>query len=99
MKEKIFMAIKIVSTCTISGAICLEVWNIFAIFTHQPLPDLLSIIFPISRFALAAHSIESAIAAAYAPSKNKLSFQFGIYTFFVGTVGLVELFDRSESSE
>jgi hypothetical protein len=99
MKEKIFTAIKVVSTCVISGAIGLEVWNIMAILTHQLLPDLLNIIFPISRFALAAHTIEGAIAAAYAPSKNKLSVRLGIYTFFVGTVGLLELFDRSESRE
>jgi hypothetical protein len=99
MKEKIFTAIKIVSTCAISGALGLEVWNILAIFTHQALPDLLSIIFPISRFALIVHAIEGAIAAAYAPSKNKLFLQFGIYTFFVGTVGLLELFDRAEAGE
>lgn len=98
MKEKIFTAIKVVSTCAISGAIGLEVWNIIAIFTHQSLPDLLSIIFPISRFALIAHAIEGAIAAAYASSKNKLFLQSGIYTFFVGTVGLLELFDKSKSS-
>jgi hypothetical protein len=99
MKEKIFTAIKIVSTGVISGALGLELWNIIAIFIHQLLPDILNIIFPISRFALIAHAIESAIAAAYAPSKNKRSVRFAIYTFFVGTVGLVELFDRSESSE
>jgi hypothetical protein len=98
MKEKTFTAIKIVSTCAISGAIGLELWNIIAIFTHQLLPDLLNTIFPISRFALVAHAIEGAIAAAYASSKHKLFLRFGIYTFFVGTVGLLELFDRSNSN-
>jgi hypothetical protein len=98
MKKQVFTAIKIVSTCAISGAIGLEIWNIIAILTDRSMPNLLIVILPISRFALIAHAIEGAIAAVYAPSKQKMSLQFGIYTFFIGTVGLLELFDRSNSS-
>jgi hypothetical protein len=98
MKQQIFTAIKIISTCAISGAIGLEIWNIIAVLTDRSLPNLVSVILPISRFAMIAHAIEGAIAAAYAPSKQKMSLQFGIYTFFIGTVGLLELFDRSNSN-
>jgi hypothetical protein len=46
----------------------------------------------IGRFALVAHFLEGIIAFIYAPSRNQPAIASGIYTFFVGTVGLVELF-------
>jgi hypothetical protein len=99
MKKQIFTAVKIVSTCAISGAIGLEIWHIIALLTDRSLPNLLSVIMPISRFALIAHAIEGAIAAVYAPSKQKAILRSGIYTFFVGTVGLLELFAPVDNIE
>ncbi|HEY9666326.1 MAG TPA: hypothetical protein V6C91_05945 [Coleofasciculaceae cyanobacterium] len=44
--------------------------------------------------AIAIHFVEGFIAAYKAPSRKKMPFQYGTYTFFVGTVGLLELFDE-----
>lgn len=45
------------------------------------------------------HFIEGIIAAYKAPLKNKIPINYGIYTFFVGTVGLLELFDKQDIHE
>lgn len=94
MKDRILTAIKVVSILLITGASGLELWNISAELTHTQAPQLPSIILIFSRFALIAHAIEGAIAAVYAPTKKKWFLPYSIYTFFVGTVGLLELFER-----
>jgi len=48
----------------------------------------------IARFALLAHFVEGIIAACYAPAKNHQPIQYGVYTFLVGTIGLLELFEN-----
>jgi len=42
------------------------------------------------------HLVEAIIAAAYAPSRQKKPIVYATYTFFVGTVGLLELFDQED---
>lgn len=93
MNQKILTAIKVISTLLIAGAIGLELWNTTAELTHSQLPNLPDVLFLISRFALIAHAIEGTIAGIYAPTKKKMFLPYSIYTFFVGTVGLLELFD------
>jgi hypothetical protein len=93
MNQKILTAIKVISTLLIASAIGLELWNITAEFTNSQLPNLPGVLFLISRFALTAHAIEGTIAAIYAPTKKKMFLPYSIYIFFVGTVGLLELFD------
>ncbi|MFN6471865.1 MAG: hypothetical protein RMY36_019625 [Nostoc sp. SerVER01] len=95
--QKIAGFIKIVSIVLITSAIGLELSNIFGVLNTNQIPHNLTPIFAIARVALIAHLFEGIIAAIYAGSKSKLPFQYGIYTFFVGTVGLVELF-RQENS-
>ena len=97
MKENIFISIKVVSTLLIAGAIGLELWNIYAIYTNTHVPNILHPVFWIERFAVISHLIEGAIAAYFAPSYNKIPLKYAVYTFFVGTVGLLELFDKGES--
>lgn len=80
------------------SAIGLELWSMYAKLTEAQVPNLLNPVFWVTRFALAAHFTEGLIAACYAPSKQKHPIQYGIYTFWVGTVGLVELL-RSENRE
>lgn len=93
MNQKIFTAIKVISSLLMVGAIALELGDIYAGYTGTQLPNLPAPIFWIARLAITAHLIEGTIAAIYAPAKQKLPLQFGIYTFFVGTVGLLELFN------
>ncbi|WP_448275898.1 hypothetical protein [Nostoc sp. DSM 114160] len=94
IEKKIYTFIKIISTALITSAIGLESWNIYAVITNIPLPNSLNPIFLIERFAMICHFIESIIAAFYAPSRQKMPIKYPIYTFFVGTIGLLELFDQ-----
>ena len=95
--RKLVTAIKVISTVLITCAITWELYNIYATLTDIEIPGSLNPVFWVERFALIAHFIEGMIAAFYAPSKGKIPLQSGIYTFFVGTVGLFELFDKQET--
>lgn len=94
--SKFITAIKVISTVLISCAIGWELYNIYATLTDQAIPNSLNPVFWVERFALIAHFIEGVIAAFYAPSKGKIPVSYCIYTFFVGTVGLFELFEEKE---
>ena len=86
--------VKVLACVVISGALGLELWNILAqgsFYTDWP------IIFWFGRFALIGHGIKAVIATFYAPGKGKAPLSYGIYTFFVGTVGLVELFQLPQA--
>ncbi|BAY78029.1 hypothetical protein NIES25_44990 [Nostoc linckia NIES-25] len=95
--QKIAGFIKIVSIVLIASALGLELGKILGVLDINEIPNNLTPIFGIARFALIVHLFEGIIAAIYSGSKSKLPFQYGIYTFFVGTVGLVELFRQEDS--
>lgn len=102
LKENLTRPIKVLSTVLITGAIALELTNLYAqSVSGIPLPGLdvpgLDVVFWIGRLALVAHGIEGAIAAILAPARSQNPLQYGIYTFFVGTVGLAELFQMPKS--
>lgn len=78
----------------IASAIGLELWNVYALLSNTNIPSSLNPIFGIERFAVAIHLVEGVIAAFYAPSRKKPPIKYGVYTFFVGTVGLLELFEK-----
>lgn len=94
IKKKLFPLIKVVSTALIVGAIGLEISNIYASLTHHSLPQSLAPVFGIERLAVSIHFVEGIVAAYKAPSRQKIPINYGTYTFFVGTVGLLELFDQ-----
>ncbi len=98
VKEKLFPIIKIISIILIPSAIALELWNIQTITNNHQLPiaNTLNPALILAHIALFAHFIEAIIASIYAPSKNQPAIKYGVYTFFVGTVGLLELFDNEE---
>lgn len=91
MKHKLLIAIKYLSVILVTSAIGLELWHFSVGLTQSQIPARLQPIFWIERFALVVHGIEAAIAVVYAPRKQQSPISYGIYTFFVGTVGLVEL--------
>lgn len=99
--KPLFTLIKILSTGLMTSAIGLEAWNLYA-QTHaglaSPLPTSLQPLFWFTRFAVIAHLLEAIAAMIYAPAKHQRSLPYGVYTFFVGTVGLVELFTASPGS-
>jgi hypothetical protein len=92
MKQQIFTGIKYLSTILITGAIGLELWHLYTVFSDRSFSAWLHPMLWLGRFALVAHLIEGVIAAIYAPRKQKSPLSYGTYTFFVGTIGLSELF-------
>lgn len=95
--NKIFTFVKVLSTVLITSAIGLELWNLYAVLTNTKVPSSLNPIFLIERFAIAIHFIEAVVAAFYASSRKKMPLQYGTYTFFVGTIGLLELFQKEDA--
>ena len=86
--------IKVISTIFISAAIGWELCNIYIVT-----PSSLNFIFWLERFAISAHLIEAVIGGFYAGKKQETPIKYGIYTFFVGTVALMELFAPEENSQ
>ncbi len=78
-------------------AIGLELWNIYAVINKLEIPSIINPIFWIGRVAVTAHFIEAIIAAFKAGSKEKIWYKYSVYTFFVGTIGLMELFDQDNN--
>lgn len=93
-KKIFFIIIKFISIILITSAIGLELWNAYALLTNSNMPSGLNLVFWIERFAIAVHLVEGVIAAYKAPSRKKKPIKYGTYTFFVGTVGLLELFEK-----
>lgn len=76
-----------------TSALGLAGWNLYLHLNNQLLPTNLKSIFWLASVALIAHSIEGLIAAIKANSRDKNPLTYGIYTFFVGFIGLKELSD------
>lgn len=96
VNKKIVTVIKCISTVLIFSAISLESWHLYAVLNNQNIPTSLNPLLWVGRFAVVMHLIEGSIAAFYASSKRKIPIKYGAYTFFVGTVGLLELFWENE---
>ena len=91
MKQKIFFLIKIASTIFITTALGLEVWYGATFFSNTIFPKGLYPVFWLGSLALVGHFIEGVIAAIKVKKSQKDFISYGIYTFFVGFVGLLEL--------
>lgn len=83
--------IKITSITLITGALGLELWNIYLLSNNAVLPANIKPLFWLGSVALIAHAVEGFIAAFQARDRGKNPITYGIYTFFVGFVGLKEL--------
>lgn len=97
--KTIFTLIKIISVILITSALGLESWTTYVLITHRTLPSYLNPILWFERFAMTIHFIEGIVAAYKAPARNEIAINYAIYTFFVGTVGLLELFDKRDIQE
>ncbi|MBE9208868.1 hypothetical protein IQ244_20440 [Nostoc sp. LEGE 06077] len=95
-KHQIFFSVKVISVVLISSAISLELWNIYTPINKGQTLTGLNIIMLLGRLALIAHFLEAIIASIYAHSKNRMPLRYGIYTFFVGTIALLELFRQED---
>ena len=99
MKQKLFSLIKIASTILITSALGLEMWQIYLHFTKASLPNTLYPVLWLGSIALIVHLIEGLIAAFKANACHKNFITYGIYTFFVGFVGLLELQEIASNPE
>ncbi|MCL1472702.1 hypothetical protein [Argonema antarcticum] len=96
-KTNLFRVIKLISVVLIASAIGLEIANIYGSITNSRMPSFLNPVFWLDRFAITAHLVEAIIAAYYAESIKQMPIKYGIYTFFVGTVGLLELIENLQA--
>ena len=93
MKPQITKIIKLISTVAITGALGLTLGNLYLQLQGKSLPDNLNGLLWLATIALIVHLIEGAIAAVRVSSGDRHPLVYGIYTFFVGYVGLKELSD------
>lgn len=96
INPKMLVFIKKISIVVMTLAIILQLWNVYIVINNKQILNNLNIIFWIGRTAITIHFLEAVIATIYAPTKNKIPLQYGIYTFFVGTIGLLELFNQED---
>lgn len=89
--------IKVISTILITTALGWELCNLYLNFASN-FKSMYWWVFSLERFALTAHLIEGIIAVIYAPIKQQNPIKYGIYTFFVGTIALIELFTQEGHS-
>ena len=83
--------IKATSITLITSALGLELWNIYLLSNNAGLPDKIEPWFWLGSVALIAHAVEGFIAAVRARDRQINPLTYGIYTFFVGFIGLKEL--------
>ncbi len=91
MKQKLFYIIKIASSVLITCALGLEIYYFYLYLINEIFPSQLYPVFCLGSIALVAHLVEGLIAAFKANACQKNFITYGIYTFFVGFVGLLEL--------
>lgn len=95
--KKFYPIIKVLSPILICAAIGVEIWTLYALQTGSPLQPLPVGLFWFGRFALTAHAVEGIVASLFAKSREQSPITYGLYTFFVSTVGLLELFEPANS--
>jgi hypothetical protein len=98
MQKYFYILMKGVASSVTLSAIFVELWGCFPDISKQlsfSLPSFLPIG---AHIVLSVHGIEGAVAAAVAPRFHKQPLAMGLYTFFVGTLGLIELLLRDASS-
>lgn len=98
MQKKLYPFIKVISPILICSALGLEIWTLYTLRTGSPLPNLPAGLFWFGRFVLTAHFLEGVVASIFASSREKSPISYSIYTFLVGTVGLLELFEQPNES-
>lgn len=69
----------------------LESWHLYTTIQPAAFPASLLPVLHWGRLPVVAHLVEALIAIAVALQRGKAALTAGIYTFFVGTVGLLEV--------
>jgi hypothetical protein len=93
MKLVIIKSVKFIAPILMLAAIALEGNFIYLYLNHQEIPKFLIASVIISTLIIVSHGIEGVIAGFIAKGKEKNPLLYGIYTFFIGTIALYELFE------
>ncbi len=96
MPKLLIWSIKILSTVLIIGFLGIAGWNFYARANNAAIIDLPQWGLWWGYFAIFAHFLEAIAAAIYAYFQQKNALLTGIYVFFVGTVGLGEVFEKQD---
>ncbi|MBP0020770.1 MAG: hypothetical protein J7647_24835 [Cyanobacteria bacterium SBLK] len=96
--RKVLIFIKVLSTVLIAGAIALDSWIVARAFPFSELPHFFFLLFWFTVFALGSHLIEGIIGTVVAFRRKENAIAAGIYIFFTGTVGLLEVLKLDVSS-
>ncbi|MEL6496136.1 MAG: hypothetical protein AAFQ41_13595 [Cyanobacteria bacterium J06623_7] len=91
MNQAVAKSIKVISSLAMTGALGLSGWNLYLHLQGQTLPTKFTALFWLASAALVAHGVEGLIAAVKVRGSDRHPFVYGVYTFFVGFVGLQEL--------
>lgn len=91
--RKFLIFIKVLSTVLITGAIALDSWIVARDFPFPELPHFFLLLFWFTVFALGSHLIEGIIGAIVAFRRKENAIAAGVYIFFTGTVGLLEVLE------
>ncbi|ACK73954.1 conserved hypothetical protein (plasmid) [Gloeothece citriformis PCC 7424] len=86
--------IKKLSIFLMIAALILQLINFYLVLSHQEMPWFWVGIIEIASVALFIHLLEGIVAFFWALSKRKNPFKYGLYSFFTGTISLLELFDN-----
>ncbi|MDA0266849.1 MAG: hypothetical protein O3A14_07770 [Cyanobacteria bacterium] len=99
LETKLSPSIKVLATVLTASALGLELWNQYEWWAHGASLQGWGWVFAFERFVLIAHGIESLVALVYAASRHPSPLRYSVYTFFVGTIGLIELFRLEKTNE
>ena len=91
MKSRINQLIKFISVILVTSALSLDCYYFYWQSQGKYLPENLNSLFWLGNIILTAHSVEAVIATIKARSGDRNPLVYGLYTFFVGFVGLKEL--------
>ena len=98
MKLILVHLIKCLSIVLMAGAITLELWHFQGVVAGSQQSVIPPVVSEMARFGLAVHGLEGILAAVYAKRQQRSPFFYAIYTFFVGTVGFIELCRRNRDN-
>lgn len=97
LKNLTIKFIKLTSPFLMVGALFLDYNFIYSYSNNQEIPNFIKALTIIGTLAVIVHFIEGIVAIFIAKrSEIKNPLIYGIYTFFVGTIGLFELMEVDE---
>lgn len=97
-KLLIIKIIKLLSPILMLGFLVLDSDFIYLYFNHREIPSLVKILTIMGTLILIIHLMEAIIAGFLAKDKEENPLNYGIYTFFIGTIGLFELLEKENKS-